>query len=723
MKRKFIFLTFILTLLLCISGCEDSPISEHECSFTEYARTESSCTEHGKVYLRCYCGERTEERLKLAEHTPKNVSGKAATCSEAGYTDHTVCSVCLKILSGFEEIGIMNHNIVIDSAIPPTDGKPGKSEGSHCSLCDMVIVPQTVVYADAYSTPESYDGDYAYRYLATLQSGAALTELYWRIDEVADAFHTSAETVSGDFVVAPVDYADLGLSSEQALAVWSAYRIDRPLYYWISNNVTYSTSFINIIAVEDYADGAVREGLNSDIYETVEHYVTAANADDAYGLSLAFHDMIIESAYYAYEADGETPSAEVWAHNVIGVLLEGRGVCESYTEAFQLLLNYCGVGNIVVTGYAGEPHAWNLVEIEDGQWYWFDLTWDDSPDFMWGVLYTNFCVTDNQNTGWRDGAWSVSASTFITSHVPEPVQNTGIDFMYSLPDRAAQVYDGYLRDTFTVAGLTFAISGHGEVALTSIDRRGAVVIPETVDYQGKRYTVNIIGRIEDGLFKNGAISESAVTSIHIPASVEYIFDAAFSIDTLTSLTVDPDNPFYSYHSGMLYDKDKTYIYALIDRSITSLYIDKDVRGWSNNGTVFYNCLALSAVSVHPDNPYFEEYGGILYNETLTEIVMIPRAISGIVTLADTLVSLGSDDSNATFSYRSKLSAVIVPTSVSTISETFYNCASFTHVFYLGTSAQWRALTGGGRYPVSVLFYSPSYIQSGWYYVGKTPTPW
>jgi transglutaminase/protease-like cytokinesis protein 3 len=101
---------------------------------------------------------------------------------------------------------------------------------------------------------------------------------------------------------------------------------------------------------------------------------------------------------YAYEADGSTPENDAWAHNILGVFEKKTGVCEAYSKTFQLLLNYCGVDNIYVTGYATEPHAWNLAKMDDGSWYWFDLTWDDKSDtnsntldWAWGIWYNYFC--------------------------------------------------------------------------------------------------------------------------------------------------------------------------------------------------------------------------------------------------------------------------------------------------------------------------------------------
>lgn len=58
-----------------------------------------------------------------------------------------------------------------------------------------------------------------------------------------------------------------------------------------------------------------------------------------------------------------------------GVLINGKGLCGSYAEAYKLLLDKVGIESIIVTGKLkdGTPHAWNKVHIKD-KWYNVDVT-------------------------------------------------------------------------------------------------------------------------------------------------------------------------------------------------------------------------------------------------------------------------------------------------------------------------------------------------------------
>lgn len=81
------------------------------------------------------------------------------------------------------------------------------------------------------------------------------------------------------------------------------------------------------------------------------------------------HDYIISNTEYK-NRDNERD------HNILGPLLDGYAVCEGYAKAFDLFMYAMDIDCILVTGEAGEPHAWNIVWI-DGVPYHIDLTWDD----------------------------------------------------------------------------------------------------------------------------------------------------------------------------------------------------------------------------------------------------------------------------------------------------------------------------------------------------------
>ena len=102
------------------------------------------------------------------------------------------------------------------------------------------------------------------------------------------------------------------------------------------------------------------------------------------------HDYIIKQGQYAFL----TGEKEEDSYDAKGILLEGKGVCSSYSESMQLLLSLAGVESKIILGKADIDHSWNLVKL-DGKWYHVDATWDDPvPDEKGRVLYNYFNVPD-----------------------------------------------------------------------------------------------------------------------------------------------------------------------------------------------------------------------------------------------------------------------------------------------------------------------------------------
>lgn len=83
---------------------------------------------------------------------------KAATCTEDGSKER-ICSVCNDIETAV--IPATGHTPVTDAAVLATCGTDGKTEGSHCSVCGIVLVEQKVISATGNHTyPEQKTDDW-----------------------------------------------------------------------------------------------------------------------------------------------------------------------------------------------------------------------------------------------------------------------------------------------------------------------------------------------------------------------------------------------------------------------------------------------------------------------------------------------------------------------------------------------------------------------------------
>lgn len=177
---------YYIQLDLYASGSSEIPASEtikisHEHSYYGTVTSESTCTKKGSIKYTCDCGDSYTEEMPLKSHNEVTDYGKAATCTETGLTDGSHCSVCQKVLvaqseipktnheynesykvvkdatctekgiiryycvcgkAKDEEIPLTEHEAVIDEAVAATCTKEGKTQGSHCGVCNAVIIPQ-----------------------------------------------------------------------------------------------------------------------------------------------------------------------------------------------------------------------------------------------------------------------------------------------------------------------------------------------------------------------------------------------------------------------------------------------------------------------------------------------------------------------------------------------------------------------------------------------------
>ena len=117
----------------------DTGTGEHTHAYSDWTVIkEPTCTKPGTRVKQCGCGDYVTEEIPLAEHTPKIVAGKEATCTEEGLTNGESCSVCGKVLIEQETIPVLPHDIV--------DGM--------CKNCPYNIFSKGFEYA--LSTDESY---------------------------------------------------------------------------------------------------------------------------------------------------------------------------------------------------------------------------------------------------------------------------------------------------------------------------------------------------------------------------------------------------------------------------------------------------------------------------------------------------------------------------------------------------------------------------------------
>lgn len=237
---------------------------------------------------------------------------------------------------------------------------------------------------------------------------------------------------------------------------------DNPYYYWV-NGYGYSFSYYRsttatgysvttagitltiTIDTNSYTDFADVETKLVQLAEAVQ--AAPINGITRYEKVKSIHDYICSINEYP-DQQGTFSDGSPWygpmAHQPTGVFLKGLAVCEGYAESFKLLCDREGIPCITVLGYAGGPHKWNYVKMEDGKWYLVDATWNDQSSLVFNDYL--LCGTSTMTPHFEN---STSDSEV---HIPDGAMYNGVTPL-QYPTHATDSY-GMMMLNYNVGDVT-----------------------------------------------------------------------------------------------------------------------------------------------------------------------------------------------------------------------------------------------------------------------------
>ncbi len=240
--------------------------------------------------------------------------------------------------------------------------------------------------------------------------------------------------------------------------------------------------------------------------------------------------------------------------------------------------------------------------------------------------------------------------------------------------------------------LTYEIE-NGEVAITGCNEsaNGAIVIPSAIE----GYPVTSIS-------VHWTFSDNPkITSISIPETIRDLSSTSFgNLTGLTSIKVNPNNPYYSSNNGILYNKDQTELIKYpAGKSDTEFIVPDSVT--SINYVAFYTCENLTSLEIHERvthidvhpvsecknlkkitvseyNPnYSTDDSGVLYDKNKTVLIQYP---SGSPIQHYTIPEGVTHILYSAFDNSQNLVSITMPDTVTSIEErVFYYCTSLTSV--------------------------------------------
>ena len=215
------------------------------------------------------------------------------------------------------------------------------------------------------------------------------------------------------------------LSLMEMERVFRYYIDDHPEAFWVSGSFRYSyfksdgAQYAYMLYPQYCCTAGEAAALNAELKTRTEELLDGLTDQiPQTEREKTVHDRLLRSADY-----DQTYQAE-HTHDLLGVMLNGTGVCESYARAFQYLMQRCGIPAALAVGYtqgSSAGHMWNVVQI-DGNWYQVDPTWNDPilatpiPSY---VRYDYFNITTARMLG--DHQIAADISHFGDEAVSYPV--------------------------------------------------------------------------------------------------------------------------------------------------------------------------------------------------------------------------------------------------------------------------------------------------------------
>lgn len=285
-------------------------------------------------------------------------------------------------------------------------------------------------------------------------------------------------------------------SFSYTIAAPGHYVIVLDLYDTSGAYIRYQSQIFETVNAADYDNTATVAGKVKAL--AAQCLLEAGKSD--YSRALWMHDWLINNAEY-------DSSLSIFYSD--GVLLQGRGVCQSYALAYQMLLREIGIDSIYITGYGvtssgNVSHGWNLVKL-GGEWYHVDCTWDDplpngnehhdyfgltdeqmAKDHIWASdwAYMPRCTATQYNYMRRTGAYLVANQSELEAAVAEMIEKregyarfiyTGSESGYVMTDHLFELLDAaeqsseismYTYDAGTTSNLLVAVGYDGDYPAT-----------------------------------------------------------------------------------------------------------------------------------------------------------------------------------------------------------------------------------------------------------------
>ncbi|OHW61866.1 cellulosome-anchoring protein precursor [Andreesenia angusta] len=211
-----------------------------------------------------------------------------------------------------------------------------------------------------------------------------------------------------------VDISEYGINtSVQRELLDKIIRENPDIFYTRGWTYSYSPSSGTVFGIMpdyDYEKSKI-ESMKAEIEQKLSAAIEKIKEPDMTPLEkvLAVHQYLVLNIEY-----DERGNAPIESHSIYGALVDGKAVCEGYSELLTVMLERLGEVDSFVVVSEEMLHAWNMVVL-DGNYYHIDATWNDpTPDREGYVRYEYLLIPDSvmaSDHQWDRGNYPVAESS------------------------------------------------------------------------------------------------------------------------------------------------------------------------------------------------------------------------------------------------------------------------------------------------------------------------
>ena len=658
---------------------QEAPLRTHDPDIIP--EVESTCTETGLTEgKKCHdCGEIlvAQNVVPLKEHTyddktdlncndcgyeracdhasTKVLASVGATCTSTGLTEGKQCTVCDEILVAQTVVPLKAHTEVVDARVEPTCTSTGLTEGKHCSVCGTVMVSQEQI--------GMIEHDYA---TVTVTAPTCTEKGYTKHTCVCGVFYNDTYVeatghIFGDWVtVKEPTKTEEGLKERTCVcglketSTIPTVEGSQGLSYELNEDgLGYTVIGLGSCTDKDIEIPATYNGLPVTTLGTFEWYkwvnTTVTSVKIPASITMIVPRFLTySSAVTEYIVDENNPIYKTIDGNIYtkdGKTLIAYAVGKAEAN-FNVPDGVESLGFYAIT----ETNYLVSITVPVSVTYMGGFTIETCPKFE-SVYYAGTIEQWKNVDSTQIGGFSTIYYTVYC--IDGEIAKDGTVTYYKTASQG-------LEYTLNSDGQSYSVTGIGTCTDTDI------VIPDT--YNGLPVT-----KIGNSAFKNN----KSLTSINIPNSITSISSSAFrDCTSLISVEVDENNLSYESIDGNLYTKNGYHLilYAT-GKKATSFDIPNFVKYVDENA--FSYCASLTNITI-PNSVVTIGDSAFSRCTSLTNII-IPNSVTRI--------------GRNTFDRCESLASITIPNTVTSIEEWAFNvCSSLKDVYYTGNVEDWLKIS-------------------------------